>query len=618
MPFFAELKRRNVFRVAIAYVVVAWVVAQVADFAFASFDAPGWVLKSVIVALLLGLPLAVIFAWAFELTPDGIRLEKDVDRSQSITAQTGRKLDRAIIVVLLVALGWFAWDKFGSQTDDAATVAAIDVAEPPAVPGVAEKSVAVLPFVAMSNGPDDDYFADGLTEEILNSLAQLPELLVTARTSAFAFKNQDVPIRDIADKLRVKHVVEGSVRRSGDRLRVTAQLIRAADGFHLWSDTYDSTSEDTISVQENIAEQIATALDVVLDENKRRAMRAAGLKDVTAFTLYQKGIDYYERAHGEMDMIDGLRQANAYFDQVIEREPDYWRVYTDHSDLYVHLLNDSAAGILDEPLSDEQLAEAYAAAVADYEAASRLVTDPRHRALTELDLAFVSGNWRGLAGRLERALAEPGCHSGNWLSTVANVLGYGAEYYELAAAVLACDPLRTVSWFNAARAKLWAGDAVGALRIAREGMDAAPGAWLSYSTLQILITNDLHDEADRYVLERIQDDNMARVFQVMISAHRGDTDRLAARLENLDDIEKDRFFWLAANAWIGNREVANGLAAEVDVHFFGSMLLWQVVHWCQCGAPFDLEATPNFAAKVAEANLAWPPSTPLEFPFKDW
>ncbi len=330
MSFFAELKRRNVIRVAIAYAVIAWVLAQIAEFAFENFGAPDWVLKSVVVILLLGLPLAVVFAWAFEMTPEGIKREKEVDRSTSITPQTGKKLDRVIIAVLVVALAWFAWDKFGGPTDPAPIATASSVSN---------KSVAVLPFVAMSNGPDDEFFADGMTEEILNSLAQLPELLVTARTSAFSFKGQDIPIQQIAEVLGVRHVVEGSVRRSGERLRVTAQLIRANDGFHLWSETFDSTSADMIEVQEDIAEEIAVALEVVLDENKRDAMRLAGLRDIEAFTLYQKGRDLFDRAHGEIDQIEGLRQANVYFEQVMELVPGYWQVYSDHSDLYTHLLN---------------------------------------------------------------------------------------------------------------------------------------------------------------------------------------------------------------------------------------------------------------------------------------
>ena len=304
MSLFTELNRRNVIRVGIAYAIVAWVIAQIAEFAFQNFGAPEWVLKTVVVLLLLGLPIALIFAWAFEMTPDGIKREKEVDRSQSIVAQTGHKLDRVIIAILVVALGWFAWDKFSAGVDSKSAPEV--VAEAAAVDQLQDKSVAVLPFLALSSGQDDEYFADGLTEEILNSLAQLPELLVTARTSAFSFKGQDIPVQEIASALGVRHIVEGSVRRSGERLRVTAQLIRAEDGFHLWSENYDSSSIDTIAVQENIAEQIAAALDVVLDEKKRAAMHKAGLRDVEAFTLYQKGLRVYAQAHGEMNTIDGL------------------------------------------------------------------------------------------------------------------------------------------------------------------------------------------------------------------------------------------------------------------------------------------------------------------------
>ena len=250
MSLFAELSRRNVIRVGIAYAIVAWVLAQIAEFAFENFGAPDWVLKSIVVILLLGLPLALFFAWAFEVTPDGIKREVEVDRSQSITPQTGHKLDRMIIGVLVIALGWFAFDKFSSDADLAPLT---DPVEKIADDRTQEKSVAVLPFVAMSSGPDDEYFADGLTEEILNSLAQLPELLITARTSSFHFKGQDLPVTEIAEKLGVQNIVEGSVRRSGDRLRVTAQLVRAADGFHLWSQNYDSTAKDTIQVQEDMA-----------------------------------------------------------------------------------------------------------------------------------------------------------------------------------------------------------------------------------------------------------------------------------------------------------------------------------------------------------------------------
>ncbi len=609
MSLIQELKRRNVIRVAIAYSVIGWVLAQVAEFAFENFGAPDWVLKSVVVILLLGLPIAILFAWAFEMTPEGLKREKEVDRSRSIAPQTGKKLDRVIIAVLAVALAWFAWDKFGGPTETSPTAASFSVSD---------KSVAVLPFVTMSSGPDDEFFADGMTEEILNSLAQLPELLVTARTSAFSFKGQDLPIQQIAEVLGVQHVVEGSVRRSGDRLRVTAQLIRANDGFHLWSETFDSTSEDMIEVQENIAEEIAVALEVVLDENKRDAMRLAGLGNIEAFTLYQKGRDLFDRAHGEIPQIEGLRQANVYFEQVIELVPEYWQVYADHSDLYTHMLNNNVAGREVEGVTEAMLADAYATAIADLEAAAEHAPTTRARYLAELDLAFLSGNWRGLSGRVERALAEPGCLEGNWTPTVVNILGNASEYVELSTTILACDPLRTLSWFNLARAKLWAGDTEEALRVAREGAEIAPGAWLTMTMVQAMASNGLYDEALRLIENDVSDDNLTQALQILVAAHQGDRERSDRLLAEYNEPSIRRFFDIMVHAWSGAREQANRKAAKIDEHFFGAIALWQVANWCQCGSPWDLEATPNFAAKIREANIAWPPKTPLSFPLKDW
>jgi len=616
MSIFAELKRRNVIRVAAAYTVIGWVLAQVAEFAFENFGAPDWVLKSVVVILLLGMPLALFFAWAYEMTPEGIKREKEVDRSQSITRQTGHKLDRIIIAVLLVALGWFAWDKFATVSVTVSdTVSTGDAASEVVA---SNKSVAVLPFVAMSSGPDDEYFADGLTEEILNSLAQLPELLVTARTSAFSFKGQDIPVQQIATTLGVQHVVEGSVRRSGDRLRVTAQLIRAADGFHLWSESYDSRSADTIDVQENIAEKIAGAMDIVLDERKREAMRQAGLRNVEAFTVYQKGMDLFYQAHGEIDTLEGLRQANIYFEEVMDRVPGYWQVYTLHSDRYTHLLNQAVSGAPPEGITEATLVDAYASALEDLEAASRYAPTARARNFAELDFAFLSGNWRGLSGRIDKVLAEPGCEDGNWTSTVVNIIGKAADYIELATDTVACDPLRSLSWFNLARANLWAGEVAEALRLAREGSQVAPGSWLTMIMARALIASGLHDEAQLEIENHIQAADMASVFQTMIAAHRGDRDRLDPILAEYDEQYSGGFYDLMIDAWSGRREKANRKAAEIDEHFFGGVVLWSIANWCHCGSPWDLEVTPNFAARIDEANLTWPPETILTYPLKDW
>jgi len=337
---FQELKRRNVFRVALAYLAAGWLGLQVVQLVLESTSAPDWVMQVFLLAVAVGFPFAILFAWAFELTPEGIKREKEVDRENSITRQTGRKLNRAIIVVLAAAVGILLVDKFLLQEQSAPLQDNND------------KSVAVLPFVAMSSGPDDEFFADGLTEEILNSLTRVPELLVTARTSAFHFKGKDDPIPDIASALGVAHVVEGSVRRSGDRLRVTAQLIRAADGFHLWSETYDHDSKDVFGVQTDIAEKIASALDVVLDEDQLQKMRSVGLQNPEAYVAFQKGIKMFDDSHGAQGQTDMLLDANKWFETTMSLAPDFPDAYSYHADYFSHVLMDEAA---DDHFSDEEL-----------------------------------------------------------------------------------------------------------------------------------------------------------------------------------------------------------------------------------------------------------------------
>ena len=225
MSLFSEMKRRNVIRVAIAYAIVAWLIAQVAELALDSFAAPDWVIKTILLLLIIGFPLALLFAWAFELTPDGLRREKDVDRSDSITRRTGRKLDYVIIAVLVLVLGYFAVERFAPGSSEDADMAQTKI----------DKSIAVLPFVNMSSDPEQEYFSDGIAEELLNLLSKIPDLQVSARTSSFQFKGENQDIIEIGRHLNAGLVLEGSVRKSGLNVRITAQLIDASNGFHLWS-----------------------------------------------------------------------------------------------------------------------------------------------------------------------------------------------------------------------------------------------------------------------------------------------------------------------------------------------------------------------------------------------
>ena len=292
--FLSELKRRNVFRVAIAYVITAWLLLQLADLVLDNTEAPSWVFQSIMLLVVIGFPIAAIFAWAFELTPEGIKKEKDVDRSQSITHNTGRKLDFVIIGVMALALIYFSYDKFVSDPTEATTAdTATDQAPEVTETEISELSIAVLPFVNMSSDPEQEFFSDGISEELLNVLAQLPGLRVAARTSSFQFKGMNQDIGMIADTLNVAHILEGSVRKSGTRLRITAQLIKADDGFHLWSDSYDREVDDIFAVQEEIALAISDALKVklALDGAEGEAVQPTIIKaaNATAYEAYLRG-----------------------------------------------------------------------------------------------------------------------------------------------------------------------------------------------------------------------------------------------------------------------------------------------------------------------------------------
>jgi len=480
-------------------------------------------------------------------------------------------------------------------------------------------SVAVLPFVALSSGPDDQYFADGLTEEILNSLAQLPELLVTARTSAFHFKGQDLPVQDIAAKLGVAHVVEGSVRRAGERLRVTAQLIRAADGFHLWSENYDSTEEDTIAVQQDIAEKIALAMDVVMNEEKREAMRRAGLRDAEAFIALQKGLELHEQAHGDPDIIGTLRQANRYFEIVQQRVPDYPPAYAAHSDLYIHMLMNDATGEWNGDATDEEIASALDLATADFQAVVAHARTPQERNNAELDLAFVTSNWRGLSARIERFVGEQGCSDSAWIQITAIPLGYASRMTDRLTTLRNCDPLSSSAWRGEARSLLWSGDAEGAAAIARRGLEVAPNEWLRLQLISALVALGEYETANHEIAINVPDPEIAQPMRMMVAAASGDREKAAALFAQYNQDPLASPFWKTAYyAWTGDLDNANRTVAGIDPHTFSGPGLATALLWCTCGAPWDLAATPNFAGLIEEAGFDWPPPSPIRFPLKTW
>ena len=303
---FQELKRRNVFRVALAYLAVGWLVLQVVQLVLESTSAPDWVMQVFLLAVAVGFPFAVLFAWAFELTPEGLKREQEVARDKSITRQTGRKLNRTIIVVLTVAIAILLAEKFVLERDTAAPAA------------VTETSIAVLPFVNMSSDPEQEYFSDGISEEILNVLAQIPDLHVTSRSSAFQFKGEDIDIPTVANQLGVRHVLEGSVRKSGSNVRITAQLIAADFDKHLWSESYDRVLTDTFAIQDEISAAIAAALGETLGFEFAVAESVRESIDADAYNEYLRGVYNLEQR-----TKDSLEAASRNFERAIAIEPDY-------------------------------------------------------------------------------------------------------------------------------------------------------------------------------------------------------------------------------------------------------------------------------------------------------
>jgi TolB-like protein len=308
--FLSELTRRKVFKVGAAYIIVAWLAVQVASIAFPAFDAPAWVLRIFILVSLLGFPISLVFAWAFELTPDGLKTD---------TSSTGSKYVLVFIVALvLLAFAWYfkGQPTYRSDTDSELMVSkqtASEKSEQKTVVVASKNSIAVLPFANMS-GKDEDYFSDGMTEELLNVLAKIPQLKVVARTSVFEFKDKGGDIRDIGQKLNVAHIIEGSIRRDGQQVRVTAQLVRVSDGFHVWSETYDRKLESVFALQDEIAQKIAEALTQSLDDKTTVVARTA--IDPFAYDEYLKG-------RALLRQRQDIPSAITHFKAAVAKAPDF-------------------------------------------------------------------------------------------------------------------------------------------------------------------------------------------------------------------------------------------------------------------------------------------------------
>ena len=360
MSLFAELKRRNVFRVGLAYLVASWVLMQMVDVLAPMFALPDWAPKLIFLILAVGFIPAIIFSWAFEMTPEGVKRESEVDRSSSITPVTAKKLDMVTIGLLVVAIATVAVDRFMPEqadqknrpgissttlTDDSGTsvsqeknpTLASEDTDKPARPKVSDKSIAVLPFVNMSDDAGNEYFSDGISEEILNALAKVKDLKVAGRTSSFAFKGQNQDLRKIGAALSVAHILEGSVRKAGNRVRITAQLIKVADGFHVWSENYDRELDDIFAIQDEISAAILLQLKAHLMGEQSTAVSRTDSKAYELYLLASQRI--YERNQASLQMASDL------LSQAIAIDPGYAPAYAQLG-IASYLLSDANYGEL--------------------------------------------------------------------------------------------------------------------------------------------------------------------------------------------------------------------------------------------------------------------------------
>ena len=328
--FFAELKRRNVYKVAVAYAVIAWLLVQIATQVFPFFEIPNWAVRLVVLVLIAGFPVALVFSWAFEITPEGIVRESDVESGKSIPHHTGKKIVAITIVLAIIAAGLLAFRLFGPKLvvpQHDASPARAEVAT--AIP---EKSIAVLPFDSLSEDKSNAYFAEGVQDEILTRLAKVADLKVISRTSTQHLKSVPDNLPQIARQLGVAHVLEGSVQKANDQIRVNVQLINALTDTHLWAETFDRKLTDIFAVESEIAKTIADTLQAKLSGSEQHAIAARPTENTEAHQLYLKGRFFWNKRTG-----DDLKKSIEYFEQAIAADPNYALAYAGIADAYVWL-----------------------------------------------------------------------------------------------------------------------------------------------------------------------------------------------------------------------------------------------------------------------------------------
>ena len=577
--FFGELKRRNVYKVAITYAVVAWLLIQAASILLPTFEAPSWVMKAFVVFLALGFIGIVFISWAFEATPEGLKRTEDVppEVAARLPTWSRRKFAGFIVVVALLAASLLAFNLLRSRPSARSTTSSL----------VPEKSIAVLPLLNESGDPKDEYFSDGLSEELIAALAQIRELKVIGRSSSFRFKERKEEPKTIGEKLGVATLLEGTVRKQGERVRIVAELINAADGIELWTRTFDRELKDIFAVQQEIAAAVAASLKTTLLGSDQQPAANPATTNTEAHNAYLQGHYYFQRRN-----LEDYRKAVRHYDEAIRLDPEYALAYAERAELWT-IIGDLAG----------ERPTAYPKARSDAEKAVAIAPDLAE-AHAALGWVRAFAEWKFAEGLSElqraKALSPKNPLTNDLLARVMVYRGRMEEAEQQARQAVELDPLSAAAQFTLGRVLFYEGKLDQADAAGRKMAELQPSASASHRW-QVLVAVQRGDGETALREAQSEPDENVRPFEVALAQHvRGDSKASDAALAVLIANSRDSLAYQVAQVYAMRHETDKAfewLQIAFDNHDGGmpSMLVDPLLR--------NLRNDPRYKALIAKMNF---------------
>jgi TolB-like protein len=593
----SELKRRNVLRVATVYAVTGWLIIQVVAVINDPLSLPEKFDTVVIICVAVGLPIVMIVAWIFELTPKGIKKTDEVEVSEGFNDHTKRNLNRVTIAILVVALSLVIFERIflvGSGFyDDQNPSDSIEIQE---------KSVVVLPFLDFSPDSGQEWFADGLTDELLNSLSRVPELRVIARTTSFALKGKELSVQKIADSLNVDYLVEGSIQKVDNRIKVIAQLINPELDDHIWSNTYEKEFVDIFDIQQDIAEGISGALNIYFDDDKREEMFSTGTRNADAYEAYLRGNELFTKAHSadqDSDLLTLLDSANTFYQEGIGLDPNFAALYYKHQDLFVHFPFHFGKDAWPEGLTENKIVDIIGR---DFRNARRLAKTRGEQIFYELETATISNNWRAFPKLLAELKSDPASIKSmsrfdglGWTCGVLIALDQEDIALKVLELQLSSDPLNRGTKFHifnflTAQNKL---DSARAWHKREMGGSPNPFWELLHSPEKLEeLLPDIQSQTEQ---------SFGSFYADILTGKKG-MDELNQIMNRVTD-DRGKFFFSIFYAALGEQEKVDSIASQIDNSFLGPSKLSDYINGTAGKFPFRLSAVPNYTARLKEAGI---------------